>query len=708
MTQRLNTAGKICSVLLIFSFIFLFSLSYVGCKRGADSQNSDAEQQDQVANDSPQFSTEIRSLPQNELDKLGPKNDLSTEYVYPGAQVVQIVYPQRLKQDVNGDSIVEFLSESTFQLPIKELASNADVIMFSSGLSLETLKDYKTNATIQEGYPVSAEFVYLSFSEPVDKDSIVNATLNTDPSAKVATKRIGNNDVQYCPTPQLLQIDQSNFAKIDNICISVSFPTENSVVFGRSSESSLDLYFSDKKGDERGIAAQRIARMSLEPISIASQYDYDLDFPNTLLVKLPVPVTQDLMVSVQHNVSAFQFLFNFSDKEGDLLKVVINTKSQEGATELRKELGTAIMKAVDTISQAARQNNGEDKSLELLVNIMKSINLSTVDNSVVGTVKFSQESVDFITSFVQQVNDVRVNSQIYAEYDVAENLLRQLNQAFTAYYTQNECYPTSIKDTNGTPLLSWRVALLPVFGDEGKKLYDQFKLDEPWNSENNIKLLDECPGIYKTSDDPTQKSKTRFLVFNAPNTPFGKATNGLKIQDVVNPARVLSVVFVAPELATEWTRPEELTFNPEKPSETFGPFVCAVTLLGQILRGPCNDSEDSAKEIAALIYGTESENPKEKESVTAEDVNSNDEKTSSPDSAQALSEEDSSTDKGDIEKSEEDSKELTVPEADNSTETKDTSDESSPTNAESFTSNTDASSEPTSESAALPSNSSDE
>ena len=47
---------------------------------------------------------------------------------------------------------------------------------------------------------------------------------------------------------------------------------------------------------------------------------------------------------------------------------------------------------------------------------------------------------------------------------------------------------------NGKPLLSWRVQLLPFL--EYAELYNQFKLDEPWDSENNLKLLEKMPSTF--------------------------------------------------------------------------------------------------------------------------------------------------------------------------------------------------------------------
>jgi hypothetical protein len=51
-----------------------------------------------------------------------------------------------------------------------------------------------------------------------------------------------------------------------------------------------------------------------------------------------------------------------------------------------------------------------------------------------------------------------------------------------------------LKDWSEKPLLSWRVALLP-YVEEGN-LYRQFKLDEPWDSEHNLKLIEKMPRLF--------------------------------------------------------------------------------------------------------------------------------------------------------------------------------------------------------------------
>ena len=75
------------------------------------------------------------------------------------------------------------------------------------------------------------------------------------------------------------------------------------------------------------------------------------------------------------------------------------------------------------------------------------------------------------------------------------NNLKQLALAMHDYSDHNSQFPAAaIYSRDGRPLLSWRVAILPYI--EQQALYNQFKLDEPWDSPHNIKLLPLMPRIY--------------------------------------------------------------------------------------------------------------------------------------------------------------------------------------------------------------------
>jgi hypothetical protein len=73
--------------------------------------------------------------------------------------------------------------------------------------------------------------------------------------------------------------------------------------------------------------------------------------------------------------------------------------------------------------------------------------------------------------------------------------LKQIGRALHAHHEALGCFPApAIHDAKFKPLLSWRVALLPFLGQD--ELFKRFKLDEPWDSPHNRKLLGEMPAAY--------------------------------------------------------------------------------------------------------------------------------------------------------------------------------------------------------------------
>src|SRR5258708_1665192 len=70
---------------------------------------------------------------------------------------------------------------------------------------------------------------------------------------------------------------------------------------------------------------------------------------------------------------------------------------------------------------------------------------------------------------------------------LTQNNLKQIGLAVHNYAsTYQDKIPQNVLDKNGKAILSWRVLLLPYL--EQNELYKQFKMDEPWDSENNLKL----------------------------------------------------------------------------------------------------------------------------------------------------------------------------------------------------------------------------
>jgi hypothetical protein len=148
------------------------------------------------------------------------------------------------------------------------------------------------------------------------------------------------------------------------------------------------------------------------------------------------------------------------------------------------------------------------------------------------------------------------------------NKLRQIALAMMNFEAVNRRFPAhAIFSKDGKPLLSWRVAILPFL--EEKALFDQFHLDEPWDSEHNKPLIAKMPEIYNKPSRPNDGT-TVFLV------PFGKGlafegTEGLKIREFTDgTSKTILAVEVNDDRAVPWTKPNDLEVDLSKPFEGLG------------------------------------------------------------------------------------------------------------------------------------------
>ncbi|HEY2910378.1 MAG TPA: DUF1559 domain-containing protein, partial [Gemmataceae bacterium] len=73
------------------------------------------------------------------------------------------------------------------------------------------------------------------------------------------------------------------------------------------------------------------------------------------------------------------------------------------------------------------------------------------------------------------------------ERQASLNNLKQIALSVHNYEATYSKLPANRTDKDGKPLLSWRVLILPYI--EQNNLYQQFKLDEPWDGPNNKKLI---------------------------------------------------------------------------------------------------------------------------------------------------------------------------------------------------------------------------
>jgi hypothetical protein len=157
-----------------------------------------------------------------------------------------------------------------------------------------------------------------------------------------------------------------------------------------------------------------------------------------------------------------------------------------------------------------------------------------------------------------------------AAHTQSTNNLKQLALAMHAYLDVYKTFPAhAIYDKQGRPLLSWRVAVLPFI--EQQNLYQQFHLDEPWDSEHNKKLIARMPRILRSPLSNAAPGKTTYLVPVGKDTVFPPGPKGIQIRDITDgTSNTIMIVEADDDHAVTWTRPDDLNYNPQQPLKGLG------------------------------------------------------------------------------------------------------------------------------------------
>ncbi|MBW3597162.1 MAG: DUF1559 domain-containing protein [Planctomycetes bacterium] len=180
--------------------------------------------------------------------------------------------------------------------------------------------------------------------------------------------------------------------------------------------------------------------------------------------------------------------------------------------------------------------------------------------------------------------------------------LLKISQALEAYLAERDFFPSGSRRGN-TPLLSWRVELLPALGYES--LYKEFRRSEPWDSPHNKKLIPRIPAEFQSPE--------RFDACTNYLAPAGRMTvldgiEGVERGGFADGVRdTILVVEANDELATPWTRPNEWSFDETAPRRGLGAlreggFLAALG-GGEVVLVPASLSDAEVRALFTIAGG---------------------------------------------------------------------------------------------------------
>ncbi len=88
--------------------------------------------------------------------------------------------------------------------------------------------------------------------------------------------------------------------------------------------------------------------------------------------------------------------------------------------------------------------------------------------------------------------------------------LKSFGLAMHNYHQEYGSFPPAfVLGPDGRKWHSWRVLLLPFLGE--RKLYEEYRFDEPWDGPNNRKLLEKMPQIFACPSRPREANSATLL-----------------------------------------------------------------------------------------------------------------------------------------------------------------------------------------------------
>ncbi len=313
---------------------------------------------------------------------------------------------------------------------------------------------------------------------------------------------------------------------------------------------------------------------------------------------LPVPQMGQLLEIAQKVNTSLVALNPDSDTPVFLQLAAVDAQASKDMFMQLNALATMAKVMLPAQVQQFESNPNTDpatlRALQVGSELAKNLNVSneaeTVTVSLTWNAALRTQLLELVTVAAGKARGAARSAQ-------SKNNMKQIGLAVYNYDFTYENFPVGEKDgikfADGKPLLSWRVHILPFI--EQQALYDRFKLDEPWDSEHNIKLLDEMPFVYANPAHKGLKNKTVYRAPAGDNSILGgNSVIGLKdiLDGTANTAMVLDV---APEMAIEWTKPDSLAIDADNVVSSFGELKKVITVLlsdGSVLDIPLSMEND--------------------------------------------------------------------------------------------------------------------
>ena len=289
----------------------------------------------------------------------------------------------------------------------------------------------------------------------------------------------------------------------------------------------------------------------------------------------PLPDGLEQLKSAPDLISFIELKLNFVDDQSGAL--TIHARSDAAAEELDAIVANALKTGKQMLLAQLGQEMQSDDPVEIAAQKYAArMTASTIEqlkpkregNKLVFLADMENQATVATTSMLVLLLLPAVNAAREAARRTAStNNLRDIGFGIANHESATRRMPSDYYSEDGKPLLSWRVRILPYV--EQGELYKQFRLDEPWDSEHNRKLIDKMPALF-SNPNSSGTSKTHYLAVKGDGYFLsGVAGKGRSIREFKD-GLSKTVAVVEADRPVIWTKPDDLEFDPLRPLNNLG------------------------------------------------------------------------------------------------------------------------------------------